>query len=366
MSEDGLVGLTSLSATQADLVDRACDRFEMAWRSGERPQIEDYLVGLEGPVCTALLCELLAIEMELRRVRGERPAPQEYRERFPALSTLPDSAFEATIAGPHPPARPGASGTNEGTERDMLPDRPAPRDGGADERTRRGTGGAETVTRPGTDRPSVGEGPTLKTEGAPGPAPPIALVPGFEILEEVGRGGMGIVYRALQRNLDDRQVALKFLPPAFASDPTRLRRFRTEASIAANLRDARVVPVYDIREVGGTLVLIMPFVEGRDLSHILADRKKQIQAEGDSGEARLRGSTVEEQDYLASILPLLDQVVAAVAAIHEAGVIHRDIKPSNILVDGRGNIQLTDFGLARLGSSRASRRAPWGWGPPAT
>jgi eukaryotic-like serine/threonine-protein kinase len=193
---------------------------------------------------------------------------------------------------------------------------------------------ARSPRRPSGPRGPTGQGPSLR-------------LPGFEILGEVGRGGMGVVYKARQISLD-RLVALKFLPPALADDPVRLLRFRNEAAIAARLTDSRILPVFDILEGGGVPVLVMPFVEGRDLARILAERKAATEAPRPSGRRR---DAHADREYLESVLPLLDQVVAAVAALHQAGVIHRDIKPSNILVDARGDVRLTDFGLARLGQS---------------
>ena len=317
MREDGPGDRTSLSSTQVDLVDQVRGEFESAWRSGDQPQIEAYLAGRDEAVWPALLRELMAIEVGLRRDRGERPDPHEYRERFPGQESLTLSAF---------------------TE-----DRPAEgravRERGAD---------TEAATRLGTGRPVAGDEATTVDGNLAPRVVPIVEIPGYEIQEEIGRGGMGVVYRAVQCNLGC-PVALKILPLAFASDPERLQRFRNEASIAANLRDARVVPVTDIKESGGTLVLIMPFVEGCDLSKIIDDRKKALRDGAESSDSFHRYSTLQERNYLASILALLDQAVDAVAAIHEAGVIHRDIKPSNILVDRHGQIRITDFGLARLG-----------------
>jgi formylglycine-generating enzyme required for sulfatase activity len=170
-------------------------------------------------------------------------------------------------------------------------------------------------------------------------------VPGFELLGELGRGGMGIVYRAWQVSLN-REVAIKVLPPPLAADLERLHRFRNEAAVAASLTDSHVVPVFDILEVQGVPFLIMPLIEGPNLGKIIGDRHlvKEGKPPPDPHPWALGG----DQVYLNRILPVLDQLVEAVAVIHKAGVLHRDIKPSNVLVDGRGNLWLSDFGLARL------------------
>jgi serine/threonine protein kinase/formylglycine-generating enzyme required for sulfatase activity len=170
-------------------------------------------------------------------------------------------------------------------------------------------------------------------------------VPGFELLGELGRGGMGIVYRAWQVSLS-REVAIKVLPPPLAADLERLHRFRNEAAVAASLTDSHVVPVFDILEVQGVPFLIMPLIEGPNLAKIIGNR--QLVKEGKPAPEPHPWALGGDQVYLNRILPVMDQLVEAVAVIHKAGVLHRDIKPSNVLVDGRGNLWLSDFGLARL------------------
>lgn len=190
---------------------------------------------------------------------------------------------------------------------------------------------------------------TNKAESSPvGEARPPFDVPGYEILGVLGRGGMGIVYKARQISLG-RLVALKVLPPAFASDPSRMMRFRKEAEIAAHLADSRILEIYDIIETGHQPVIVMPCVDGPDLAKIIKFRKRARKQETtDTPTSRIKN---DERDYLDAVVPLLDQLVDAVAIIHEAGVIHRDIKPSNVLADLRGNVRLSDFGLARLGET---------------
>jgi eukaryotic-like serine/threonine-protein kinase len=170
-------------------------------------------------------------------------------------------------------------------------------------------------------------------------------VPGFRILERLGKGGMGLVYRAIQLSLD-REVALKVVSSTNVANSPRLEGFRKEARIAAALTDAHILPIYDILEVRGLPVLVMPCIEGRDLGRIISGRR-----------AKKRGISpgqvhpwigLEDEEYLREILPLLDKLVDAVASLHQAGILHRDVKPSNVLVDKRGNPWLADFGLARL------------------
>lgn len=178
------------------------------------------------------------------------------------------------------------------------------------------------------------------------PRPRPWSIPGFEQMHEIGRGGMGIVYKAWQTRLK-RYVALKILPPAFAADPRRFERFRREGEVAARLTDARIVPIYDILDIGGSPVLVMPFVEGSDLGRILADRRATL--DGAPPDRRHPACDLDAASYLDFILPRLDQAIESVAACHVEKILHRDIKPPNLMVDPRGDVRLMDFGLARLG-----------------
>lgn len=173
---------------------------------------------------------------------------------------------------------------------------------------------------------------------------------GYDIVGILGRGGMGVVYKAYQHRLD-RIVALKTLPPAFASDPSMLQRMRNEVAILAGLSDTRVLEIYDVFDASGVPVLVMPYIDGPDLGKVIESRRRERKDDSkhDSKSSRWNRSLPGDREYLQAILPLLDQLVAAVAALHEARVIHRDIKPSNVLVDMRANVRLSDFGLAREG-----------------
>lgn len=169
---------------------------------------------------------------------------------------------------------------------------------------------------------------------------------GYDIVGILGRGGMGVVYQAYQYRLD-RVVALKTLPPAFASEPSMLQRLRNEVAILARVADTRVLEIHDVFEAGGVPVLVMPYIDGPDLGKIIENRRK-------ARKEHVRGSRSSrilpgDREYYEGMLPILEQLVAAVSALHKAGVIHRDIKPSNVLVDLRGNVRLSDFGLARVG-----------------
>lgn len=154
-----------------------------------------------------------------------------------------------------------------------------------------------------------------------------ALIGRYEVMQRIGAGGMGAVYRAVHLDLD-REVALKVLPPDLASRPEMLQRFVREAQHAAKLRHENIVTLYEFGEASGTHFLAMEFVDGIDL-HEYIDQKGQIDPE----EARM----------------ITIQATKALALAHKEGIVHRDIKPSNFLItrrDGKLIVKLTDFGLA--------------------
>ncbi len=160
----------------------------------------------------------------------------------------------------------------------------------------------------------------------PTPEDLAALLPDYEIVAMIGRGGMGAVYRAVQRNLE-RPVAIKVLPVELGDAPGFSERFRQEAMTTAGLDHPDIVAVYDVGEtVAGHWYYVMELVDGEDLAQRMA-----------------RGLMSVEQS-----LPLLEVVCGAVEAAHARGIIHRDIKPSNILLTREGRPRLADFGLALL------------------
>jgi Protein kinase domain len=153
----------------------------------------------------------------------------------------------------------------------------------------------------------------------------------YRIVALLGKGGMGEVYRAEDLRLT-QTVALKFLPEAMLRDETARSRFHQEVRLAREIAHPNVCRVFDIGEVDGRLFLTMEYVDGEDLASLLRRIGQLPQSKG---------------------LDIARQMCAGLAAAHDHGVLHRDLKPGNIMLDGRGRVRITDFGLAALGENLA-------------
>jgi serine/threonine protein kinase len=260
-------------------IEAVCRSFEAAWKvvgaSGTRPRLEDYLAA-EDDARWPLLRELLKLELHYRG--AEPPSAAELARRFPEYTEQLASLV---------PARP-----------------PAPeRDHGSNN------------TSPEFPR-EVREPPPPRAE--------LPSVPGHEVLDELGRGGMGVVYRARQKGLN-RTVALKMIRSGPVAGSQELARFHVEARAVAALDHPNVVRIYDYGEYQGLPYFSMELVAGRSLA------------------ARLGGQGLPVPEAAG----LLETLARAMHAVHQRGIIHRDLKPANVLLTAAGVPKIADFGLAR-------------------
>jgi serine/threonine protein kinase/tetratricopeptide (TPR) repeat protein len=299
------------------LVDERCVRFEAQWQTGRQPLLEDYLADVPGPVREELLAALLAVELGQRCRRGDVPVAEEYLRRFPEAATLLPRLIAEAV----------------GNEMPFVQQTAPPRVG------------------PAAEAPSTGPlaPPTGKASGESAWAEEPAVLGDYEILGQLGRGGMGVVYRARQASAN-RVVALKVVRAdrlEGGSDEERrqwLDRFRREAHAAARLVHEHILPVYEVGEDRGRRFYSMRYVEGRSLAEALRERP------------------LPDRDAAAC----LERVARAVHYAHEQGILHRDLKPGNILLDADGRPFVTDFGLAKWseGPQDMTQSGQWLGSPP--
>jgi tetratricopeptide (TPR) repeat protein len=264
-------------------VDEVCARFENSWRIGQRPCLEEFLAGTHGPERQELLRELLRLDRHYRRSLGELVAAHEYEARFPNdVSLIQAILAEGMTVGPTR-ATAEESGNLVRADYPSLPPHPH---------------GSGPVTGPWEARGAADLGELL-----------FPIVPGYEVLAELGRGGMGVVYQARHTALK-RLVALKMIRAGDYASTEELVRFQREAEAVARLRHPNIVQIYEVGEVRGSPFLSLEFVEGGSL-------------------ARHLGGTPQSPRLAAGLIATLARTIHAA---HQSGVVHRDLKPANVLL----------------------------------
>jgi eukaryotic-like serine/threonine-protein kinase len=315
---------TTLRGIARDEFEDVIRRFEDAWRGRARPEILAYLPTVAGR--TRLLTELVHVDLEYRLRAGESARVEEYLARYPELND-DRAVMLGLIAAEHEFRRRREPGLALSEILQRFPQYRAELPG---QIARAMIDGRDAPLRP-TDQ---------RAEGLP-------EVAGYEVLGLLGRGGMGVVYRARQLGLD-RTVALKMISTGFQAGPKDLARFRAEAAALARLQHPNIVQIYDVGEAANRPYFVFEFVAGGSLAQYLQGTPQPVRPAA----------------------KLVDTLARAVHAAHASGVIHRDLKPANILLrdereGARGESRdlsplaprlaslipkITDFGLAKCTS----------------
>ena len=274
----------SLPPGLAGRINPVCDRFEEQWLAGAGPRLEEFLPLVDESDRRALMRELLALELDYRGRRGEQPSLEEYRRRLPEFADEMAAAFSPTTVDPNNAKKqPGEHATSPPVRSAEMLD---------------GCGHGSDCLMP--------------------------TIPGYETEEILGRGGMGIVYKA--RNLAlNRTVALKMVRAGAGADAEELARLQSEVRAAARLQHPNFVQIYEVGEHAGLPFLHLELMEGGSLAETLAQR-------------------LPTPAHAARLVEILAK---AMHFAHCRNVIHRDLKPGNILLASDGTPKVTDFGLAR-------------------
>ena len=261
MSDETDSNGVSLPLAALERIERVCLQFEAAWKEGHKPRIEDYLGEVQGPERRELLRQLLLLDEDYRRQQADQPTVEEYRARFPDDGELVVDVF------------------------------------------------GEFSSR---------------TDSSPPPGTRVRYFGDYELLEELGHGGMGVVYKAKQVSLN-RIVAVKMILPARLISEVAVKRFQAEAEAAANLQHPNIVAVHEVGVHDGQHYFSMDYVEGRSLAELV--REHTLPAK-------------RAAEYV-------QRIAEAVHYAHQQGTLHRDLKPSNVLIDTHDRPRVTDFGLAK-------------------
>jgi serine/threonine protein kinase len=312
-------------------IDRVCEEFLQARSGGEQPWIEDFLERLPHIARPLLLRELIREDVEQRRGMGEVVEAEQYFARFPDDWSAVEQAFghhESSAVFPNRDssltidtfcARLAQSELLSAADTKSLlanipeTERPADGESFAALLVRQ-----NKLTRFQAKRLCEGAGDNL-------------TLGNYVILDQLGRGGMGAVFKAEHRQMK-RVVALKVIRPDLLTSPNASKRFQREVETAARLDHPNIVAAFDADEVNGTCFLVMELVDGCDLATAVQ-----------------RNGAMPVENAIDAVL----QAARGLAFAHKQGIVHRDVKPSNLLVDGAGAVKILDLGLATLATRDA-------------
>lgn len=271
-----------LTSAEWAKIDAACDRFESAWQAGHRPVIADYIVTVSGTAHAKLLRELILLDVEYRQIHGEKARRSDYESQFSheheLLSQVFDNSLSQTILAVH-------------------------------QETPHPTVGTPNEKSDSTIDPELGR-----------------VVGSYRIIDRLGKGGMGTVYRAAHTMIDCER-AIKFLKPSLENDPQAVKRFLQEAQATiVHLSHPNIVKTYELNREGDKIYLVMEVLTGEDLSHLVR-----------------RSGPLAPVDAV----QIIEQAATGLAYAHGLGFVHRDIKPQNIMLTAEGTVKLLDLGLVR-------------------
>ncbi len=283
-----------MNPESAARVDAVCDAFEGEWRAGREPDVAASVQSMDAELRNFVAQQIMLVDMEYRRAKyGVAPSFEEYATRM--RMRLPDLVAEMDTL----------DGAGD------LHDTPAERVGLRGNRI------------DGKSRPKDRSGYTLGREAGHAEIGP--RIPGYELLSELGRGGMGVVYKARQIRAE-RLVAVKTIHAPNMASHEHVKRFQAESIAAARLTHPGIVPVFEVGEFNGVHFFSMAWIDGPNLESMAREQVLSSRAAAE----------------------ICRELANALEYAHQQGVIHRDIKPLNILMGLDGQPRLTDFGLARL------------------
>jgi serine/threonine-protein kinase len=313
----------TLPESKALYVDQICNRFEEAWQTGSRPRMEDYLADVGDPMRSALVRELVLLDIDYRRLSGEDPQPADYLAAFTTL----DSEWLA---------------------REMV----APTKARSDRNDQNLAAGAHRIRCPHCHNPiqlvddqdaevlCPGCGSSFRVRDARVTTTTAGMRPlgRFQLLERVGLGAFGAVWKARDTELD-RIVALKIPHTGLLTAGDEMERFQREARAAAQLRHPGIVTVHEVQTLEGLPTIVADFIEGVPLRALLEVRRPTFR----------------------EAAALVADVAEAVDFAHQKGLVHRDLKPANIMIEadrgaagGLGRPLVMDFGLALRGEAEVT------------